>query len=71
MKDITKLDHLGGHVKKPLLKVIRKKCLDCCCGQHSEVRKCHITDCQLWPYRMGKNPFHFRNATKEWKKDTI
>ncbi len=68
MEDLTKLDQLKGHVKKPLLKVIRKKCLDCCCNQHSEVRKCPITDCSLWPYRMGKNPFHQRSMTDEQKQ---
>lgn len=52
------------HKKMPLIRVIRKKCIDCCCGQHSEVNKCHITDCPLWPYRMGKNPFHKRNTNK-------
>ena len=68
MKDLTKLDHLEGYTKIPLLKVIRKKCLDCCCGQHSEVRKCNITDCPLWPYRMGDNPFHRRKIIGEQNK---
>ena len=35
-------------------KAIRLKCLDCCCGQAAEVRKCHIEDCPLWIYRMGR-----------------
>ena len=39
------------------LKAIREKCLDCCCGNAVEVRKCTATDCALWPYRMGTNPF--------------
>lgn len=26
-----------GHGKKPLLRVIRARCLDCCCYQESEV----------------------------------
>ena len=33
---------------------IRAKCLDCCGGQKAEVRRCHIRDCPLWPYRMGR-----------------
>lgn len=32
---------------------IRAKCLDCCCGNSAEVRRCHIADCALWPFRMG------------------
>lgn len=35
-------------------RAIRAKCLDCCCGQSAEVRKCPATDCPLWVYRMGK-----------------
>jgi hypothetical protein len=60
------MNHLPN--KKPPLKAIREKCLDCCVGQHSEVRRCRITDCSLWPYRMGKNPFHERTMTDEQKQ---
>ncbi|MCB9989974.1 MAG: hypothetical protein H6867_01180 [Rhodospirillales bacterium] len=59
---------LQVHTKKPLLKAIREKCLDCCAQQHSEVRLCHISGCPLWPYRMGKNPFHGRRMTDEQKQ---
>lgn len=55
-------------VKKSLLRVIREKCLDCCGYQHSEVRRCHITDCPLWEFRMGKNPFHKRTMNDEQRK---
>ena len=54
----------GGHFKRPILRVLRAKCVDCCGGNEAEVRRCHITDCDLWPYRLGKNPFsgHKGNA---------
>lgn len=39
------------------LKAIRERCLDCCCGNAAEVRKCVAVDCALWPFRMGTNPF--------------
>ena len=39
------------------LKAIREKCLDCCCGNAAEVRKCVAVDCPSWPYRTGTNPF--------------
>ena len=45
----------GGSV--PLLKIIRLKCLDCCCWQEQEVNLCPAKDCILWNFRMGKNPF--------------
>ena len=34
-------------------KAIRLKCLDCSCGQLTEIRECPIKDCHLWCYRMG------------------
>jgi hypothetical protein len=42
---------------EPILRVIRRKCLDCSAGQPSEVRLCPATSCPLHPYRMGENPF--------------
>ena len=38
------------------IKAIRAKCLECSNYQPKEVRECLITDCPLFPYRMGKNP---------------
>ena len=35
-------------------KAIRLKCIDCCCGNMAEVRKCPAEHCPLWRYRMGK-----------------
>lgn len=69
MKNISDdIDALQGHIKKPLLKVIREKCLDCCVYQPSEVRLCACKKCPLWPYRMGINPFHERKMTKDQKR---
>jgi hypothetical protein len=39
------------------LKALRARCLDCCCGNASEVRKCTAVECPSWPFRMGTNPF--------------
>lgn len=41
----------------PPLKTIRAKCLDCCAGSAHEVRECASTNCPLWPFRMGRNPY--------------
>jgi hypothetical protein len=55
---ITKSDLRAlGHPESPI-KAIRAKCIDCCVGRMDEVRKCVSTSCALWPYRMGRNPFH-------------
>lgn len=53
---------LHGHEKRPTLKAIRAKCLDCCCHQINEVKLCSCTSCPLWPYRFGKNPFSERTG---------
>lgn len=52
----------AGHAKTPLLKAIRAKCLDCCCDNAAEVRRCTAVSCALWPYRAGKNPFTGRRG---------
>jgi hypothetical protein len=50
------VDEFGnaGLEANPVLRVIRAKCLDCCGGQDSGVRKCVLIACALWPYRMGR-----------------
>ena len=39
-------------------KAIRLKCLDCCCGNSAEVRRCPATNCPLWRYRLGNSQFN-------------
>ena len=43
-------------------KAIRLKCIDCCCGNMAEVRRCPATNCPLWRYRMGRE---LKNETFE------
>lgn len=38
------------------LKEIRSRCLDCSAGSVKEVRDCKITDCPLYPFRLGVKP---------------
>lgn len=38
------------------LKAIRSKCIECCCGQTKEIKLCNLSECPLFPYRMGKRP---------------
>lgn len=49
--------------KTDIMKALRAKCLDCCCGQAAEVKKCHIDDCPLWSFRSGKDPAPSRGYT--------
>ena len=52
------------------LKAIRLKCLDCCNNQREEVKLCPCTDCILYPFRFGKNPYSKRskNMSEEQRK---
>ena len=50
------------------IKAIRAKCLECCCGQANEVKLCPCTDCHLYPFRFGKNPYVNRRYTEEQKE---
>lgn len=38
------------------IKAIRLFCLECCGGSSNEVKLCPSTTCQLYPFRLGKNP---------------
>lgn len=38
------------------LKAIKKHCLECSGYEKKEVRECKITECVLFPYRLGSNP---------------
>jgi hypothetical protein len=50
------------------LNAIREKCLDCCCANAAEVRKCVAVDCALWPFRLGSNPFRKRRELSPQQK---
>lgn len=53
-----------GHPEKPM-KAIRTHCVGCCGGSYAEANKCTATGCPLWPYRMGRNPFHARSKIRK------
>jgi hypothetical protein len=47
----------AGHKPMSPMKAIRRKCLDCCCGQIVEVKLCEAVACPLWPFRAGRHPY--------------
>ena len=49
--------------KQSPLRAIRSHCLGCA-RTAQEVRLCPVTECPLFPYRFGKNPFHGRSFTE-------
>jgi len=57
--------------KKPItspLKAIRKNCLDCN-GNAQEVKLCPCTNCPMYPFRFGKNPYNKRKPMTEEQKE--
>ena len=61
---LSKRDLKGlGHPTSPL-KAIRANCVACNGDSYAEANKCTATGCQLWPYRMGRNPFHAKAKRK-------
>lgn len=50
------------------VKAIRRKCLECSCGQVKEVELCPVKDCALYPFRMGKNPYRQKRTLTEEQK---
>ena len=55
-------------MKKDIMNAIKAKCLDCCCGQTSEIRECTIVKCPLHPFRLGKDPFAAKREISEEQK---
>jgi hypothetical protein len=53
--------------KNPL-RALRGRCLDCCCDNGAEVRKCVSVDCPSWPFRLGKNPFRAKRQLSDEQK---
>ena len=50
---------------KSPLKAIRAKCLDCSGGHPKEVRLCPVKACQVYEFRMGRNPRRKRRVVSE------
>ena len=53
------------------VKAIREKCLDCCYGQKEEVKLCPCTECPIYPYRLGKNPYRQRKNLTEEEREVL
>ena len=56
-KSDGRIGYTGKDIRKPL-KAIRQNCLDCVCGSPQEVRLCPCTNCPLYPFRFGRNPYY-------------
>ena len=54
-------------IKSPV-KAIRAYCLGCSDGSAEEVKLCPITNCELYPFRFGKNPYRTMTITEEHRE---
>jgi hypothetical protein len=60
--------------EKSLIKAVRKNCIDCMGGRDGNegykklIDECPSHNCNLYPYRFGKNPYHKQNLSKEQRK---
>lgn len=58
-----------GHEPTPVLAALRAKCIDCCAGSASEVRKCVSVSCALWPFRINKNVWREKREMSEEQRE--
>ncbi len=42
--------------KATILRAIHANCIDCAGGSPVEVRRCALRTCQLWEFRLGRDP---------------
>jgi len=61
----------AGHRKEPLLRLIRRNCIDCAGGSEAEVRRCSLIRCPFWPYRMSTNPFAAERELSEAQRTAL
>lgn len=52
-------------------KVIRLKCLDCCCGSAHEVKLCPAENCPLHPFRFGSDPYRTKRKLSPEQRDAL
>jgi hypothetical protein len=50
------------------IKAIRAKCMECSNENYAEIKECPITDCPLYPFRFGKNPYRTKRVLTEEQK---
>jgi len=65
------VDGYTGERITSVLKAVRKRCLDCCAYQRDEVKYCSCTNCALWPFRFGKNPYRKKREMSEEQRNAM
>ena len=53
------------------IKRIREYCIQCVADQPREVELCPITDCPLYDFRFGTNPYRTKRVVSEEQKEAF
>lgn len=53
-KEVREIGHQPQH---RFSNIIARHCFECSGDSHKAVTECTATECKLWPYRKGHNPF--------------
>ena len=73
--NIKSIDEMNAAVRtqenNTALKAIKMKCLDCSYYSQKEVKECTMTDCPLYAWRMGKNPFRTKKELTAEQKEAL
>ena len=52
------------------VKAIREFCVECCCcGSTNAVKECTSTNCALYEFRFGRNPYRAKRELTEEQKE--
>lgn len=68
---IRNKDNEDIEVRTSPMKAIRLKCLDCTCFSVHEIKLCTVSNCPLFPYRLGKNPGRPKREYTEQQKQEV
>lgn len=53
------------------VKCIRDYCLECSGDIQAERLHCPITDCKLYPFRLGRNPYRTKRVLSEERRAVL
>ena len=56
-------------MQKSPVKAIREFCLVCCGDSAACVKGCTATNCALYPFRLGKNPFRSKRELTDEQRE--
>lgn len=58
-------------MQKSPLKAIKAYCFECSGNQREEVKRCPVMNCELYAFRLGKNPYRKKRELSQEQKDAI